>query len=278
MPVRRFLHGLSARFRGSFGMRRYLRVRRSLLDPPLATQALDLAQLRNAARGLCGDPADVRVYGMETDEWYRMGIRLLGRTVVEAVRDPQAAFIAAAAASTLEAGGFRPSAIVDLFVGSGNLLHHFVRETGASRAVGFDVDPAVLGLTTRNIEILSRTAPGIAPRLELVAGDWQEGLESVRREVAGGATVMALIEPPWGEAYTIDGLDLRRTSPPIPTVLEALRGIRGPGPLFAVVKTIPAVLAESYAEIAAAYDVMENKRSPDAAVASRVDYLLIRIG
>lgn len=258
-------------------MRRYLRVRRSLLDPPLATQVLDLAQLRKAARGLCGDAGDLRLYGLETDDWYRMGIRLLGRTVVEVTRDPQAAFIAAAVAATLEARGFRPSTVVDLFVGSGNLLHHFVRETAVRRAVGYDADPTILGLTARNFEILSRTKSGDTTRIEFVTGDWTCGLESVRLAAAGGETVLAIVEPPWGDAYTLEGLDLGGTNPPIPVILAALRDSRGPGPLFAAIKTIPAVVPESRAVIEAAYEVLETRRAPDATVAARVDYLLVRI-
>lgn len=277
MTLPQTLQVLAARFCGHFGIRRYLRVRQTLLDRPLATQVLDLNQLHKAAQDLCGDSEDLRVYGMETDEWYQMGIRILGRTVVEAIRDPQAAFIAASVASSVEAEALKEAVLVDLFVGSGNLLHHFIRKTKPSRAVGFDIDPTVLALTASNFRTLSRKEPRDATRTEFIVGDWRAGLKTMKTEAEEGKTVVALVDPPWGEAYTHEGLDLRRTSPPIPVILRALRAVHGTGPLFAVIKTIPSVVADSFTEIQSEYDVLERKHSPDTAVASRVDYLLIRM-
>ena len=70
---------------------------------------------------------------MGTWAWYSLGIRISGRTAVEVTRDPQARFLARAAADTLREHGHEIGTVVDPFVGSGNVLYHLVRQPKAER-------------------------------------------------------------------------------------------------------------------------------------------------
>jgi hypothetical protein len=89
--------------------------------------------------------------------------------------------------------------------------------------------------------------------------------------------VLALVDPPWGDAYSRAGLDLRLTRPPVLEILNALSELGGDGQVYAVVKTVPQLVTESLQAIEASYPVLESRRAKDRDVASRVHYLLIRV-
>jgi hypothetical protein len=250
----------------------YWEVRHELLSPPIATQTLGLRGTRLAARLLSGDPRDLRLFGMGTVAWYSLGIRISGRTAVEVTRDPQASFLARATAETLREYGHEIGTVVDPFVGSGNLLYHVVTETEADRGVGIDADRGVLALTRRNFARLQKVRRIGGASIELYEGDWSQSLG-----ISYDDATLVIVAPPWGEAYSDEGLDLRKTSPPILHLLAEISGADGDGPLFALVHTVPHVVDESIDEIRGTYQTFETVRPDDPDVAARIDYLLVRL-
>jgi hypothetical protein len=80
--------------------------------------------------------------------------------------------------------------------------------------VGFESDPAVFNATQRNLSVL-----GID--LELQQTDFESGLTAL--VVPADEPLIVFIAPPWGEALVEQsGLDLRRTSPPVSTIVDLL--------------------------------------------------------
>jgi hypothetical protein len=251
----------------------YWEARRELLSPPIATQTLGLRETRQAARCLSGDARDLELFGMRTWAWYTLGIRISGRTAVEVTRDPQARFLARAAAETLRERGHRVRVVIDPFVGSGNLLYHVVKETGAERGVGIDDDRGVLALTRQNFARLRKLGRIGGASVALLDGDWAQSVG-----FAYDDATLVIVAPPWGEAYTEDGLDLRKSVPPVLQLLgDISAGAGGDGSLFALVHTVPHVVAESVAEIRDTYPAFDTKKPADPEVAARIDYLLVQL-
>jgi hypothetical protein len=210
---------------------------------------------------------------MGTLAWYALGVRISGRTAVEVTRDAQAQFLARAATQTLQEHGHRVRVVVDPFVGSGNLLYHLLRATGAERGIGVDADPGVLALTRRNFARLRRLGRTGGASIELRDGDWAQSVAFSYDD-----PTVVIVAPPWGPAYGEDGLDLRKSTPPVPGLLaEISAGAGGRGSIFALVHTVPHVVEESVEEIRGSYSVFETKRPDDPAVAARIDYLLVQL-
>src|ERR1700694_3288440 len=61
--------------------------RQLLLVGSRRNEVLDLSETRRYGIDSYGDADYVSIYGLSPTEWYRRGIRLLGRTVVECTRD-----------------------------------------------------------------------------------------------------------------------------------------------------------------------------------------------
>lgn len=194
----------------------YFAARTILLSPRYALQPLEYDDVLLAGHHLTGDRQGLRIYDMAPSQWHPLGIRIAGRTAVELTRDEHAAFIADAAAQTIEASGAAIPAIVDPFVGSGNLLFHLARRFPAARAVGIDNSSEISRATASNFNRLQVAA-------ELMLDDWT----AMPRIVAA----LYVVCPPWGDAFGPDGLDLRRTTPPVPDILAAL-----PRPGYALVQ------------------------------------------
>jgi hypothetical protein len=249
-----------------------MEVRREFLSPPLSVRKLGLRETWRAARDLSGDSRDLRLFGMSTLTWFSLGIRIFGRTAVEVTRDPQAKFLALAVADTLRQNGHEIQNVVDPFVGSGNMLYHFVKETKAKHAVGVDLDHEILDLTRRNFARMRRIGRLRDVTVELLEGDWSGSLSFL-----GDETTLVIVAPPWGEAFSEHGHDLRKTEPPIRPILEALSEHEGRGQLLALIHTMPQVVAESVEETVRNYPTFDSIKSDDPKVAARVDYLLVQL-
>lgn len=226
----------------------YLAHRRRLLAPPTSDRILDLEGVRRAARDLSGDPDDLRMFGLETDQWYHLGIRILGRSAVEMTRDPPARFMASVVAKSLRASDVHVDSVVDLFVGTGNILFHCLRETGAPHGLGVDSSRTILELTAANFSRLPGRGGLSESRVDWIAGDWREGLTRAGA-VPAGTSILVVVCPPWGHAYTTKGLDLRHTSPPIPEILREISRHWRESMVHAVIPSIPRVVADSLAAL-----------------------------
>lgn len=163
-----------------------------------------------------GDADYVSVYGLRPADWHARGVRLLGRSTVECTRDVLAEAIATDVAAVAAAAP--PSSgllVIDPFVGTGNTLHWILRRLEGARGVAFELDPAVYQLTRRNLALLGLP-------IDVVQDDCLRGLGGVAATDA--ELVVAFVAPPWGRALGADGLDLGRTTPPVATIIDALRG------------------------------------------------------
>jgi len=181
-----------------------------LLHGAKRNQVLTLAEVEQYGRDSFGDPDYVRIYGMPPKEWYPRGIRLLGRTAVECTRDALADRIGRDVARR------RPLAaryvVIDPFAGSCNTLYWILRHVPNSEGIAFELDPQVYELSKRNTAHLDR-------KIDLTQGDYETLLAG--HQVAGDASIIAFIAPPWGTALDeAAGLDLSATQPSITHIVD----------------------------------------------------------
>jgi 16S rRNA G966 N2-methylase RsmD len=139
----------------------------------------------------------------------------LARTAVECTRDALADRIGrdieALAATAPAVSG---SVVVDPFAGSANTLYWIARHVGARRAIGFESDARVFDVTSRNLAIVNL-------ELALSHVGYEAGLKALR--VAQDQLLIAFVAPPWGDALSeTSGLDLRRTQPPTPEIIDLI--------------------------------------------------------
>jgi len=175
---------------------------------------LELWEIERYGRDSYGDADYVSLYGMRPADWYRRGVRVLGRTAVECTRDVLAAQIADRMTRPLARARPAAALVVDPFAGSANTLHWLVRNLPGARAVGFESDPGVFELTRQNIAILDLP-------FELRQTDYPAGLQQLA--ASSDELMIAFIAPPWGDALNSDeGLDLQRTSPPIAAIVDTI--------------------------------------------------------
>lgn len=221
--------------------------RQLLLLGPKRDSVLDLAEVQAYGRDSYGNADYVCIYGLRPAEWYAKGIRLLGRTAVECTRDELADCIGrdAAAVAARWISPERPF-LIDPFAGSGNTLYWLARHLSVARGVGFELDPGVFALTQKNLAAL-------ALPIDLLNVDYRSALN--RASPAMGQLVVAFIAPPWGDALDpASGLDLRRTYPPIPEIVERLSTHLAKSPMLFVIQVHESVNKASLDELAAAFD------------------------
>lgn len=187
---------------------------------------LDLNDIVEAGRIFTGDPNGMAFYGLPPPAWYARGIRLLGRTCVEATPDGTAAPIAATAHALF--GSRQRTAVVDLFAGSGNLMMHVARALSAEPC-GMEADDAVWSRTNANLRILD-----VPPCVRF--GDWRAYFD----DPLGVDTTVYVLSPPWGDAFSFArGLDLTRTDPPIPQIIDQIAARDRSTGCYAIVQHTP---------------------------------------
>src|SRR5579871_3921994 len=115
-----------------------------LLSPEKRNQILELWEVEQFGRDSFGDPDAVSLYGMRPAEWFGRGVRVLGRTAVEAARDPLAKRIAATVQRIVsEAPADLAPVVVDPFAGSCNGLLWLVRAMPGAVGVGFEFEEEI---------------------------------------------------------------------------------------------------------------------------------------
>ena len=220
-----------------------------LLHGSKRNQILSLAEIEQYGLDSFGDADYISIYGMKPRGSYGCGIRLLGRTAVECTRDALGDRIARDIASVASRMSPNRVAVIDPFAGSCNTLFWILRHLSNAEGIAFESNPQVFELTHRNLAILDQ-------RVELVHGDYVRLLGE--RQVPEDRGIVAFVAPPWGTALDeTQGLDLRRTSPPISEVVDRIaRQFPKHNILFAV-QIYEKVLTPSLTQIQARLDWTE---------------------
>jgi len=208
---------------------------------------LELAEVEAYGRDSYGNPDYVCIYGLRPSEWYAKGVRLLGRTAVECTRDDLADRIGRDAASVAVSwvSGERPL-LLDPFAGSGNTLYWLARHLSGAHCVGFELEPEVFALTEENFAALGFS-------IDIRNVDYRSALSDLKP--AAGQLVVAFVAPPWGNALDpVVGLDLRRTSPPVPEIAKSLLTHFAANPVLLAIQVHETVNRDSLSELAGAFD------------------------
>jgi hypothetical protein len=185
-----------------------------LLHGSKRNEMLTLAEIEQYGLDSFADADYISIYGMPPREWYRHGIRLLGRTAVECTRDALGDRIGLDVASVAARMPSNQLVVIDPFAGSCNTLFWILRHLPNSEGIAFESDQQVFELTHHNLAALDQ-------RIELVQGDYVRLLDE--RRVPEDRGIVAFVAPPWGTALDeVQGLDLRRTTPPVSEVIEQI--------------------------------------------------------
>jgi hypothetical protein len=198
-----------------------------LLSPEKRNQLIELWEVEKYGTDSFGDPDHVHLYGMTPKEWHARGVRLLARTCLEAVKDPLGNKIGGDIAGVVaRAPDSRPIGVVDPFAGSCNGLYGILRHLPGAKGIGFELEPAIFDLTTRNIAHLK------AP-IELIYGSYMDHVGSAKH--AADHLVVVFLGPPWGDAlHPVTGLHLDRTKPPILEIVRDFEQVYGSQPVLYV--------------------------------------------
>ena len=241
---------------------------RAELLGPKRYRTLTLDEVTDAGLAFFNDPEGLAYYGMPPSQWYARGIRMLGRTCIEATPDVTAAPIAREVATTLAETAApsptsqlassppddktvgHPVGVIDLFAGSGNLMLHVARALDAP-ARGMEADEKVHAHTEANLAILG------LENIEVRHADWQSYFD----DPLDVPTSVYVLSPPWGEAFSFaEGLDLARTSPPVPHIIDIIAARDTASACYAVIQHTP---------------VEPVRNLPDVPVAGRSDGCVI---
>ena len=189
--------------------------RHHLLSEDRRNDVLAVWEIQRYGLDSFGDPDYSSIYGLRPEDWYRRGIRLLARTVVECTRDRLADPIGRDIANLARgAPSVSGSAVVDPFAGSANTLYWIKHHTTALRGIGFELDDAVFETTRKNLSILNLN-------ITLIHQGHETGLRALN--IPEDQLLIVFIAPPWADALNdAHGLDLRQTKPPVTDIIDLI--------------------------------------------------------
>jgi hypothetical protein len=221
--------------------------RQLLLDGARRNVVLELWEVQRYGTDSYADADYVSVYGMRPADWYAAGVRLLGRTAVECTRDVLGNAIGKdIAAISARAPRTRGVLVIDPFAGSGNTLYWILRQMPDARGLGFEMDTTVFELTQRNFAALGLP-------IEIMNADYLSGL--ARMPLTTDRLIVAFVAPPWGDALSrTAGLDLRRTTPPVTEIVDAVFDRFRGYPLLCAIQVYETVDPESVLELKRRFD------------------------
>ncbi|MGW2749075.1 hypothetical protein [Streptomyces sp. NPDC001450] len=221
----------------------------------LRTTVLAGEQLCEAGRLIYGRPEGLSLYGIPAPRMEAAGIRLLGRTAIECCVDDYAIAVAEALADLHSSRPHDAGAplLVDLFCGSGNFSHHLGTRLGLTVHAA-ESDPDVHDAARHNLECV-----GADTRLHL--GDYGDLLGKLP---AQSDRDTYFVEPPWGPAFTPAGLDLTRTAPPVPRILDDIMRAREGRPCLVAIKTNDQIAHDSLARSFAGAEHLRSITPPPA--------------
>lgn len=221
-----------------------------LLSPAKRNQIIELWEIEKFGRDSFGDPDAVSLYGMTPAQWYASGIRILGRTTLEAVRDALGNRIGQDVARiTATAPPGSAFGVIDSFAGSCNGLYSILRHLPGAKGLGFEFEQTIFDMTARNITSLN------AP-IRLVHGDYRALLGEHRFSAAH--RIVAFLAPPWADALSAaTGLDLGRTKPPVRNIIDDFEGVYPNNPILYVVEVHERLVPEPLAAIRSTFEWSE---------------------
>lgn len=221
-----------------------------LLSPAKRNQVVELWEVEQFGLDSFGDKDAVALYGMKPAEWHTRGVRILARTTLEAVRDPLGDCIGrdvARRAATAPPGS--RFGVVDCFAGSCNGLYSILRHLPGAEGIGFEFEPAIFEMSTRNLAQLA------AP-IRLFNGDYRQLLGQHR--FPAGHRIVAFMAPPWGDALSREhGLDLGRTKPPIAEIIADVERAYPDNPILYVTELHERLVPEPLAALRAGLEAPE---------------------
>jgi hypothetical protein len=142
--------------------------------------------------------------------------------------------------------------VVDPFAGSANTLYWLARHLQAGRAEGFELDPGVFEATSRNLALLDLD-------VTLVHSGYEAGLEALR--IRDDTLLIVFVAPPWGGALsTTRGLDLRRTQPPVPEIVDLVARTFSRQPVLLATQIYETVVPASLHELTSRFAWSALKR------------------
>jgi len=221
-----------------------------LLSEEKRNHIMELWEVQKFGIDSFSDPDYVCVYGMPPEEWYRRGIRLLARTTVEAVRDKLGDMIGKDVGRVIQhASPATKFIVIDPFAGSCNALYWILRRVRNSKGIGFEIDKTIFELTKENITFLDR-------EIELINGDYRSLLGAYR--FPSDHCIVVFVAPPWADALDdVAGLDLRRTKPPVPGIVDFVESVSKGNPILYVTQVHQKIVPESLADLKRRFDWSE---------------------
>jgi hypothetical protein len=131
-----------------------------LLHGSKRNEVLSLAEIERYGLDSFGNRDYISIYGMRPRDWYRQGIRVLGRTAVECTRDALGDRIGHDVASVATGMPSNEFVVIDPFAGSCNTLFWILRHLPNSEGIGFDSDPQVVAVAHLSLLFLIERCTG----------------------------------------------------------------------------------------------------------------------
>jgi len=220
-----------------------------LLHGAKRNEVLTLEEVERYGRDSFGNADYVSIHGMPPREWYRRGIRLLGRTAVECTRDSLGDRIGLDVAAVAAQVPAKQWTVIDPFAGSCNTLFWILRHVPNAVGIAFESDARVVELTRSNLAAVDQ-------KIEVVHGEYEGRLEQIR--VSNDGAIAVFVAPPWGSALDESrGLDLRRTTPPVGEVIDRVAQQFSERMLLFATQVYEKVEATSLADVQAQLDWSE---------------------
>lgn len=231
---------------------------------------LSLQELREAGEVFYQNSDDIGLYGLSPSELKEKECKIVGRTAVECKIDGQCRFISERLPAVLRSNytEFDKLSIIDLFLGSGNLLYHITSRLNARIAIGFEADPEVFRRTQHNFNRI-----GFQANIFERTYQPQDLMTIPHDHIA-----IVILDPPWGRGFTFtNGLDLAQTDPPVLQVAEscslALDKVAG---LILIILCKEVTHENSVKEILARFHYVDRSTTTDWRRGSNTSFLICR--
>ena len=174
---------------------------------------MSLKDLHEAGEIIFGNRDQIGFYGLSPAEFISRGCTVLGRSVIEGKINHHAAQVLTSLSAVINRHyrDYKNIAVLDLFLGTGNLLYFTATGLHTNIRFGFETDRKVRNCTRNNFRTIGFNAE-IIPR-NFSTDD--------SRSVSSEHLAVILIDPPWGEAFRFTSvLQLDKTEPPVIDIMH----------------------------------------------------------